>query len=165
MAVDIHLHFTNGIKGESDDKEYKDHVQVLAWGINMSQSGNFHAGGGGGSGKASFSDMSITKYVDLASTELLKKLATGTHIDEAKLFVRKAGGDKPLTYLEYQLKHVMVSSYSTGGSSSDDDRQIENISLHFRSLKVIYHRQSEKGTSAGKTEMEYNIAKNETKYG
>ena len=65
---------------------------MLAWSWGASQSGTTHIGGGSGSGKASFQDLSITKYVDASSYKLLKVLSRGDHIPEALLTVRKAGG-------------------------------------------------------------------------
>lgn len=95
MAVDMFLKLTD-IEGEAQDKTHEKEIDVLAWSWGMSQSGTFHAGGGGGSGKANFQDISITKYVDKASMTLMGKVATGEHIAEATLIVRKAGGKDPL---------------------------------------------------------------------
>jgi type VI protein secretion system component Hcp len=76
MAVDMFLKLSNDIKGESQDHKHKDEIDVLAWSWGVSQSGTFHQGGGGGSGKASFQDISVTKYVDKASNGLLRACST-----------------------------------------------------------------------------------------
>ena len=70
MAVDMFLEL-DGVKGESVDKTYKgkNAIDVLAWSWGMSNSGTFHHGSGGGSGKANFQDITVTKYVDAASAE------------------------------------------------------------------------------------------------
>ena len=62
MAVDIFLKI-EGINGEAQDTSHKKEIDVLAWSWGASQSGTTHSGGGGGSGKASFQDISITKNV------------------------------------------------------------------------------------------------------
>ncbi len=60
MAMDQFLEL-DGIKGESTDKVHKEKIDVLAWSFSGSNSGSAHQGGGAGSGKSSFSDLSITK--------------------------------------------------------------------------------------------------------
>jgi len=72
MAVDIFLKLSNNIRGESQDATYKDNIDVLAWSWGMSQSGTTHMGPGGGGGKVSVQDLSINKYVDLSSNDLIK---------------------------------------------------------------------------------------------
>ena len=126
MAVDMFL-LLDGIKGESGDKTHKGEIDVLAWSWGLSNSGSFHQGEGGGSGKANFQDMSVTKYVDKASADLLYCSASGKHIPKAKLTVRKAG-ENPLEYLTFELENILVSSVSTGGSGGED-RLTENVSL------------------------------------
>jgi type VI secretion system secreted protein Hcp len=64
----------------------------------MSQSGTTHMGGGGGAGKVNVQDLSLTKYVDKASPNLVMATCNGKHYKEALLTVRKAG-EKPIEYL------------------------------------------------------------------
>ncbi|MCI2283437.1 type VI secretion system tube protein Hcp [Colwellia sp. MSW7] len=161
MAVDMFLKLTD-IEGEAQDNTHGKEIDVLAWSWGMSQSGTFHAGGGGGSGKANFQDISITKYVDKASMTLMGKVATGEHIAEATLIVRKAGGKDPLEYIKIDMKKVMVTSVSTGGSGGED-RLTENITLNFAEVATHYKPQTEKGADEPAIDFEWNIAKNATK--
>lgn len=148
MAMDMFLYFdtASGIKGETKDKVYKTKggIDVLAWSWGLSNSGSAHMGAGQGAGKANFQDISFTKYIDLASTKLMTSCATGTHIKEAKLVIRKAGGS-PLEYLLIDLSDCLISSYSTGGSGGED-RLTENVSLNFAVVKIDYKTQKEDGT-------------------
>ncbi|HKE46312.1 MAG TPA: type VI secretion system tube protein Hcp [Steroidobacteraceae bacterium] len=145
MAVDMFLTL-DGIKGESVDHKHKDAIDILAWSWGVTQSGSFQFGGGGGSGKANFQDVSVTKYVDKSSADLLYACASGKHLKEASLIVRKAG-EKPLEYLIYKLQNIIVTSVSTGGSGGED-RLTENVSLNFAKVSMDYQMQDEKG--AGK---------------
>jgi len=95
MAVDMFIKIGD-IKGEAKDAKHKAEIDVLAYSWGMSNSGTTHMGGGGGSGKVSVQDLSFTKYVDAASSALMGHCASGKHIPEATLVVRKAGGDKAL---------------------------------------------------------------------
>ncbi|WP_315832421.1 type VI secretion system tube protein Hcp [Bradyrhizobium prioriisuperbiae] len=142
MAVDIFLKL-DPIKGESMGDGHKDEIDVLSWSFGESQSGTFHSGSGGGAGKVNIQDLHFTHFVDKATAELFKVCANGKHIDEGTLIVRKAG-EKPLEYLKLQMKDILVTSVSTGGSHGDD-RLVENVSLNFAKFKIIYKTQTDKG--------------------
>lgn len=161
MAVDIFLNMGPNIKGETTDKERakEGDIDVLAWSWGMSQSGTTHMGGGGGSGKASFQDLSFTKYVDSATNALMFALAKGTHVEKATLLVRKAGdGQKP--YITITMEEVLVTSVSTGGSGGED-RLTENVTLNFAKVTFGYSAQSEKGVLTAVKPFTWNIAEND----
>lgn len=160
MAVDMFLKLTD-IEGEAQDDVHEKEIDVLAWSWGLSQSGTFHVGGGGGSGKANFQDISITKYVDKSSMTLMGKIATGTHIDEATLIVRKAGGDNPLEYIKIVMKKVMITSLSTGGSGGED-QLTENVTLNFAEVETYYKPQTEKGADEAAIDFKWHIAKNKS---
>jgi len=157
MAVDMFLSL-DGIKGESADKSHKGEIDILAWSWGLSNSGSFHQGEGGGSGKANFQDISVTKYVDKASADLLYSTASGKHIPKAKLTVRKAG-ENPLEYLTFELENILVSSVSTGGSGGED-RLTENVSLNFAKIKMEYWTQGAKGAKGENGNFAWDIPAN-----
>jgi type VI secretion system secreted protein Hcp len=158
MAVDMFITLGAKIKGETQDKEFgpKGASDVLAWSWGMSQSGSFHAGGGGGAGKANFQDISFTKYIDKATPALMIAVAKGSHIEECKLTCRKAGEGQQ-KYIEMTLKKCIVSSLSTGGSGGED-RMTENVSLNFAEVTFEYFTQNEKGVTASGGKLAWNIA-------
>ena len=157
MSVDMFLTI-KGAKGESEDDAYAEAIDVLAWSFGMSQSGSMHVGGGGGSGKVSVQDISITKWVDSSSCIMQQWCCKGTHIDEASLIVRKAG-DKPLDYIVIDLKEVIIASVSTGGSGGED-KLTENVSLNFKEFKTTYRSQEKSGAKKAEFKWAWNIAKN-----
>ena len=148
------------IEGESDDKVYgpKKAIDVLAWSWGMSQSGSFHVGGGGGAGKANFQDLSFTKYVDNSSPTLMQMLATGDHIEDGTLTVRKAG-KTPLEYIKVNMKKIMVTSISTGGSGGED-KLTENVTLNFAEVEFDYTNQLPTGGAGKMIPFKFDIAKN-----
>lgn len=157
MAVDMFLDIPP-IKGESKDKSHKEKMDVLAWSWAMNNSGSAHVGGGAGAGKVNVHDLSITKYIDKASTNLMLSCCNGKHFDKATLIVRKAG-EKPLEYLTITMTEVLITSVSTGGSGSED-RLTENVSLNFAKVKVEYKIQDAKGTAGPAGDMSWDIAAN-----
>ena len=160
MAVDMFIKL-DGVKGEAKDDKHKDEIDVLAWSWGLSQSGTFHAGGGGGAGKANFQDISFTKYVDASSATLMLFCANGHHVKEADLIVRKAG-DKPLEYIKIHMEPVLVTSVSTGGSGGED-RLTENITLNFGKVKVEYIGQKPDGSGEPAKTFLWDIVKNVNK--
>ena len=157
MASDMFMQIT-GVKGESTDDKYKGEIDVLAWSWGMSQSGSFHHGSGGGSGKANYQDISFTKYVDSSSANLMLFCANGKHYDEATLICRKAG-ESPLEYLKIKMQKVMVTSVSTGGSGGED-RLTENVSLNFAKLYLDYSKQKDDGSGDAAIPFHWDISAN-----
>jgi type VI secretion system secreted protein Hcp len=158
MAMD--MFFTiDSIKGESSDGTYKESIDVLAWSWGLTQSASAHQGSGGGSGKVSVHDLSFTKYIDKATSDLMSACASGKHLKDAKLVVRKAGGDAPLDYLKVTLEDVIVASVSTGGSGGED-RLTENVVLNFGKFTVEYNPQDNKGGGKGVARATWDIPAN-----
>jgi type VI secretion system secreted protein Hcp len=159
VPVDIFLKL-DGITGEARDGAHKEEIDVLAWSWGMTQSATTHVGGGGGSGKVSVQDLSVTKYIDTASTDLMLACCNGKHFPTALLTVRKAG-ENPLEYVKVKMEEVIIASVSTGGSGGED-RLTENVSLNFAKVAVDYTAQDETGKakSPSKT-MTWDIAKNQ----
>ncbi|USI74900.1 Hcp family type VI secretion system effector [Sphingomonas morindae] len=160
MAVDMFLKL-EGVNGESEDAKHSKEIDIIGWSWGMSNTGTAHLGGGAGTGKANFQDLSVTKFVDLASTPILLSCAQGKHFSTATLTVRKAGGDNPLEYLVITMTEVMVSNVQHGGSSGDE-RTTEVVSLNFEKIDVKYTEQSKTGSSGGGSpDFKWDILKNQ----
>src|ERR1043166_6947293 len=108
MAVDMFIKI-GSLKGESKDSAHKEEIDVLSWTWGVTQAGYSHMGGGGGTGKVSVQDLSLTKYVDKASPDLMLACCNGKHFPEAKLTVRKAG-ENPLEYLKIKFTEVLITA-------------------------------------------------------
>jgi len=156
-AVDMFLKI-DGVEGESTDKAHGKEIDVLSWSWGASQSGSMAMGGGGGAGKVSMQDFTFTKSLDKSSPKLFEALATGQHLKEAKLVLRSAGGSQ-LEYLVITFSDVLISSYSTGGSSGDD-RPTESVSLNFAQIKMSYVEQNADGRAGTATEFGWDLKAN-----
>jgi type VI secretion system secreted protein Hcp len=111
-----------------------DGMLTTALAIEVGAENNINIGsisGGGGAGKPSFTDLSITKLADETSGVLLQKLLTGSHFDDVTITVGNVVID---------LKLVLVSelnfsaSQCSPQSSNSCNPQEETISLEFGSL-------------------------------
>ncbi len=173
MAVDMFIKIKD-IDGESRDDKHKNEIDVLAWSWGMENPGSASApatGGGGGAGKANFQDLSITKWVDKATPPLMLHCASGKHIEEAVLTVRKSGQERPAEFYMLTLKNILVTSYLADTSIIDFDdlgeegkdsvdRFVENVTLNFAAFKVKYTEFDEQGNQVGFHEFGWNIARN-----
>jgi type VI secretion system secreted protein Hcp len=158
MAMDMFIKIGD-LKGESKDKTHKEEIDVLAWSWGMSNSGSAHTGGGAGAGKCNVQDLSLTKWIDKCSPDLMLATCNGKHFTSATLVVRKAG-ETPVEYLTITLTEVLITSVSTGGSGGED-RLTENVTLNFAKVKVEYKEQDEKGkVKGGPVTMTWNISEN-----
>lgn len=160
MAVDIFLHLANNIKGEAQDSVHGEKIDILAWNWSMDQSGTTHMGGGGGGGKVDVHNMTLTKYVDTASHDLIKRCCSGEHIADGQLIVRKSGGAAPVEYLKIDMKKVMISSYQTGGSKDGLDRVQETFELNFAYFQVTYTKQEDDGAAGPESIAGWSINEN-----
>lgn len=157
MAQDIFLKI-DGIDGESQDASHKNEVEVLSWDWQILQDANMHMGSGGGSGKATVKDLNFVHFVDRASPNLMKFCLTGKHIPEAKLVVRKAGGN-PLEYLKITMTDVVITHVQPSGASSEEGIT-ERVSLSFAKVKNEYTVQNQQGGSGGAVTAGYDIKLN-----
>jgi len=154
-AVDMFLKI-EGVDGESKDKSHGKEIDILS----LSWSGALQYAKASTTGKGSLDVFAVTKSIDKATTKLVEALLTGQHIAEAKIVVRSAGGN-PVEYLKYTLKDIMVSSYSTGGSSGED-RPTESVSFSYGKVEVEYTELNPDGTPKQVIVQGWDAAKKQT---
>jgi type VI secretion system secreted protein Hcp len=143
MAADIFAKIGD-IKGESLDNRHRDEIEVLSWSWGVAQSGSIgHGGGGGGAGKASFNDFTFTHHLDKASPVLMKVCATGQHIPQATVTMRKAGKGQQ-EFLIIKMNDVIVTSVNL--SASDGAATAEDVTLQFAKVDLEYKPQRPDGS-------------------
>jgi len=157
MAADIFAKIGD-IKGESLDSKHKDEVEILSWSWGVSQSGSLNQGGGGGAGKATFNDFHFTHRVDKASPTLMRACATGEHIKDATITVRKAGKGQQ-EFLIIKMNDVIVTSVAVSGSG-DTAATVESIALRFGKVDLEYKPQKADGSLDAGVHFKYDIKAN-----
>jgi type VI secretion system secreted protein Hcp len=155
MAVDVFLKIGD-VKGESKDSKHEGEIDVLSWSWGVSQTGSMSHGGGGGAGKANFSDLNFMHALDKASPVLMKSCAMGDHFADATLVSRKAGKGQQ-DYLIIKMKEVFVTSVQPSGSS---EHPMESVSLTFSHVDLEYKPQKADGTLEAGVHFIYDIKKN-----
>ncbi len=137
------------IKGEATTAGREDTMEIYGF--------NFEAAlevdpTSGQSGPAKLIKFGVAKDVDKATPLLIGGLVTGTTYADASIeFTKSVGSAGEQTYLKYELKNVLISSYSSsgGGSSQGDSVPVDSLSLNFEELKVIYTPLDLEGTPTG----------------
>ncbi len=157
MAADIFAKLGD-IKGESGDSKHKDEVEVLSWSWGVNQSGTLAQGGGGGAGKANFNDFNFTHHVDKASPVLLKACATGEHIKEATITVRKAGKGQQ-EFLIIKMNDIIITSVAPSGAG-DGATTAESVALQFAKVDLEYKPQKADGSLDAGVHFKYDIKAN-----
>lgn len=130
----IVLKFATEIKGDCVVDAHKDWITIdsMQWGVGraISQSGQ---GKDRDTSNPSFSELVITKNMDVASVDLMMQAICGKSLGDCTIhFLQTAGpGKKPQVFLEIILKQAIVAAYSI---SSGGERPNESLSINFNGI-------------------------------
>ena len=157
MASDIFAKIGD-IKGESPDDKHKGEIELLSWSWGVTQSGTMAHGGGGGEGKANFNDFNFTHHIDKASPVLMKACATGEHIKEATITVRKAGKGQQ-EFLIIKMNDILITSVNPSGSG-DSAATAESVAMQCAKVDLEYKPQKADGSLDAGIHFKYDIKGN-----
>ena len=157
MASDIFAKLGD-IKGESFDDKHKGEIEVLSWSWGITQSGTMAHGGGGGEGKANFNDFNFTHHIDKASPVLMKACATGEHIKDATITVRKAGKGQQ-EFLIIKMNDIIITGVAPSGAG-DGAATAEHVALQFAKVDLEYKPQKQDGSLDAGVHFKYDIKGN-----
>lgn len=140
MASYMYIKF-DGIDGSSSAAEHDKEIEVLSvsHGFVQPTSPTRSAAGAGTIEQATHQNLSFAKYLDTASTAILKACWSGKQIKTATLSCWRADGatdNKSVKYLEIEMQHVVISNYSISGGPGD--LPVENVSLDYGIVKYTY---------------------------
>jgi type VI secretion system secreted protein Hcp len=159
-AVDYFLKI-EGIEGESQDSKHKNEIDVESWSWGATNSGSSSTGGGGGAGKVSVQDFHFVSAMSKASPKLFEACATGKHFSEATLTARKSGGTQQ-EFLTVTMTDLLVSSYQTGGSEGSNTLPLDQTSLNFSKIQVVFKSVGPDGRLVSETRGGFDVAQNKT---
>jgi type VI secretion system secreted protein Hcp len=132
----ILLKFEQTIKGDSVTEGFVDWITCssLQWGVGRSISAS-GATTDRETSNPSFSEVTLTKSTDVASTALLAQATHGKALGTATVAFINTHEGAPQCYMVVDLHEAIVSSYS---ASSGGDRPSESFSLNFTKQVVAY---------------------------
>jgi type VI secretion system secreted protein Hcp len=145
-AVDIFLKL-DGIPGDSTDAKHKGEIvlESFSWGETNTVSHLGTGTAGAGAGKVSFQDFHFTSRVSKASPKLLQACASGQHIKDAVITLRKSNpqSETQFEFLFYKFDTVVITSVQDAGDTS----AVPNESVSFAFAKVAVELKEQ--TAAG----------------
>ncbi len=153
--ADIHLKLGD-IKSESTDDKHKDEIDVESYSWGASNPGSMSPGGGGGTGKVSFSDLHFVHKIDKSSPNLWKACATLEHIKEGTLTSTKQGKG-PQDFLIVKMNDVIITSVSITESSGTGSVPMEQVSLQCAKVDMEYKPQKPDGSLDAGVHFVYDI--------
>lgn len=157
MSVDIYLR-VEGATGESKDSAHTGWIDSLTFNWGASQPGNMNVGGGGGTGKVAYKDLTVQAYIDKATPSLLKYCSSGKHVTKVELSLCKAGGTQ-IEYSRIVLEDVLIATVEFNGIG-DTDEVIVNYAFQASKVKMHYWEQSSQGSKGAETMSGWDIKQN-----
>lgn len=149
----------DGIVGQSVDVAHKNEIDVLSWSWGVARDDDT-ASTGRVASKPGFGDFRFVANLSTASPVLFASCATGARHKFAELSgVRAAGSGTPREFLRYKLSDVIVSSIQL---SAADDLPIEEISLNYAKIEVVYTPQDAKGAAGPAVKAGFDLTANKT---
>ena len=156
-----------GVQGESNDKDFRDAVEVLGWSWGLtrqpSSGGQKRPGATRAGAAVTVQDLNFTHFLDRATPKLMEYCATGNRIPNMRLSVRKQGGvEQSVSYLIIDLTNVLVSNIATSGAaSSSSSRPTVDVSLTFETVQVSYTPIGPTGQGQGPIPFGWDVVRNE----
>jgi type VI secretion system secreted protein Hcp len=163
---DIYIKFgTPALKGESQDKDHPEWIEVDSWShrIKQPRSATASTAGGHTAERAEHGEMIFTKDLDVVSPLLYQHCSGGTTFDEVTIdFMRADGEGQRVKYLEIKLKYVIVAeieaAVSTGGLPKD------TLALRYAAVQWKYTQQKTGGNQGGNSQGAWSLSKNDKTY-
>jgi type VI secretion system secreted protein Hcp len=150
----------DGIDGECQEKDHDKWVELHSF------SNPAHKGGGGQTGSSRvqgvtvFEDIQGSKNSDKTTPKLLKAMAEGKSFDKVQIHVTVHTDDGPKTIMEYELKHVVISSYNI--SHHGEGRPAESFAINYEEIKIEYFPVDSKGKKGGGVDFAWSVPKGKT---
>jgi len=136
------------VNGEAEDEKHTKWIEVLSWSHGFSQpASSIRSSTGSTIERANHSDLSITKYLDSATDDLLKACWSGDQFKTGKLECFRADGNNiPINYLTIDLENIIISNFSISGGGGDIP--VENFSMSYSKVTYTYNAKKKEDAKA-----------------
>ena len=148
-SADAYLHLqtkrAGKVKGEATAASHVDDIVVTGWSWGMSASAALASEQ---YERRSYTVLTIHKLIDRATTGLMAALATNDEVKEAKLTLRRAGGQQEVYFtVKLGMGRIASVSHQTDGEGHPH----ETMTIAFRKIDVEYQPQQSTGLRSGAT--------------
>jgi type VI secretion system secreted protein Hcp len=148
--IEMHLSLNSRqaglIQGESQSVLHPDEIEISSFQWSASTPTTRSADGSFKGGRATVSELTFTKHLDRATSQLFLHLVNNLIIKTAKFSISKStGGSKPEDFFTIELTKVFVSSIRMSRVSEDVEKAEETITLSFDEVNMNYMMQGKDG--------------------
>lgn len=148
----------DGVDGESKDKNHEKWSKIEHFGQGLHQPGGGATGQTRRRGSVVLEDITVSKQLDKASPKIAESICTGKVFPKVEIdLVANYGGEDRQVYYRYELKNVLVTSYSVSGAAQSEDVPMEDFSLNFEEIKVTYTEFNSDGKKLGNVEYSHKV--------
>ncbi|QTA85799.1 Hcp family type VI secretion system effector [Desulfonema magnum] len=151
------------IDGESTDAVHAGEgwIEILSWSHGFTQPTTpVRASSGSTTEMCNHSDVSVTKYLDKATDQILNKVWSGKQLAEAHIeCYRSDGNNNPVKYLQIDMEKVIISNYNISGGGGDVP--MENLSLSYGKVTYNYIQYDNEGNPQGVQPVSHDLTTNE----
>ncbi|MBN2328983.1 MAG: type VI secretion system tube protein Hcp [Candidatus Omnitrophica bacterium] len=152
----------DGVDGEAKDKNHAGWSDIQSFEHEIQRSTESTSTGLQTRGSVTLGDITVVKELDKASPKLAEACLKGAVIPVVRIHVTASYADAgQVTYFIYELKNVIVTSYSISGSGQSEEVPVEDISLNFEEIKVTYTEMDAQGMSKGNIEYQWKVEEGE----
>jgi type VI secretion system secreted protein Hcp len=155
--VDDYFLKIDGIPGESLDDKHKDEIELVSFSWGVSHAAAHGAGAGVGQGRAQFHDFNFTMRVNKASPLLFLATASGKHLKEATLSVRRAAKVK-LEYLKIKFTDVFITSFEEAAEGGEPPEEM--VGFAFGRIDLEYKPQQPTGALGAAIKAGWDLSRN-----
>lgn len=153
----------DGVDGEAKDKDHRGWSDLLSFSQAMHQPGGGATGATRRRGDVILEDITVTKELDKSSPKIAEAVCKGKVYPKIEIELTRDTEAGRVTYYRYELKNVLVTSYSVGTSASSGGEAVpmESFSLNFEEIKVTYTENDYKGKKKGNVEYSWKVEEGE----
>ena len=148
----------DGIDGESTDDKHKKWTDLESASLVMHRPTAGATGAARARGDVVLEDIACSKLLDKSSPKLAEAICKGKVFPKVEIhFTTGMADEGRTTYLAYELKNVLVSSYNLSGSGQSDMKPMESFSLNFEEIKKTYTEIGPDGKKVGNVDFAWKV--------
>lgn len=148
----------DGVEGEAQDKDHKGWSDLETFSQAITQPGRSATGAARRRGDVILGDIQCTKELDKASPKLAEAVCKGRVFPKVEIHLTASYTDAGrVTYYAYELKNVLVTSYTISGAGQSEQVPTEQFSLNFEEIKVTYTECDAAGKKKGNVEYTWKV--------
>ena len=147
----------DGMPGESLDEDHPNWIEVydFTWGASSALAAT---SGGGTTGKATVTDLTVSSLLSQASPKLFLAVMSGKHARTAVLEgVKQAGEERPVLFMRLSLEDVIVTGYS---SRASEETPQDEFSLAYAKISFSYWMQQPDGSMGDEQVVRWDVKAN-----